>query len=34
VQAAVDYYDVHGVTGGYTHLSHAKPGERPKTRAA
>ncbi len=25
VQAAVDYYDTHGVTGGYTHLSHAKP---------
>ncbi|MGI9434421.1 MAG: NAD-dependent epimerase/dehydratase family protein [Geminicoccaceae bacterium] len=25
VQAAVDYYDIHGVTGGYTHLSHAKP---------
>lgn len=25
VQAAVDYYDTYGVTGGYTHLSHAKP---------
>ena len=25
VQAAVDYYDTFGVTGGYTHLSHSKP---------
>ena len=30
VKAAVDYYDTYGVTGGYTHLSHAKP----KTEAA
>jgi len=30
VQAAVDYYDTFGVTGGYTHLSH----DKPKTEAA
>lgn len=30
VKAAVDYYDTYGVTGGYTHLSHANP----KTEAA